>query len=178
MDLILLEVFLELLITNNYVQVKNMEKLRLDLNGLHEYQQNRYPYLFIDIAEEVIPGKSARGYKNLNDDDWWFEVHFPGDPNMPGALQIEAMVQLGALMVTTLPGNKGKVVYLISANNLKLMKKILPGDRLDIETELLSWKRGMGKCSGAGYVNGEKVCSIDFNIVMPHILEEYKVKKK
>ena len=155
-----------------------MEKLRLDLNGLHEYQQNRYPYLLIDIAEEVIPGKSARGYKNLNDDDWWFEVHFPGDPNMPGALQIEAMVQLGALMVTTLPGNKGKVVYLISANNLKLMKKILPGDRLDIETELLSWKRGMGKCFGAGYVNGEKVCSIDFNIVMPHILEEYKVKKK
>ena len=177
MDLILLEVFLELLITNNYVQVKNMEKLRLDLNGLHEYQQNRYPYLFIDIAEEVIPGKSAKGYKNLNDDDWWFEVHFPGDPNMPGALQIEPMVQLGALMVTTLPGNKGKVVYLISANNLKLMKKILPGDRLDIETELLSWKRGMGKCSGTGYVNGEKVCSIDFSIVMPHILEGYKVKK-
>ena len=155
-----------------------MEKLRLDLNGLHEYQQNRYPYLLIDIAEEIIPGKSARGYKNLTVDDWWFEVHFPGDPNMPGALQIEAMVQLGALMVTTLPGNKGKVVYLISANNLKLIKKILPGDRLDIETHLLSWKRGIGKCSGSGYVKGEKVCSIDFNIVMPHILEEYKVKKK
>ena len=154
-----------------------MRKLHLDLNGLHEYQQNRYPYLLIDVAEEVVPGKSAKGYMNLTDDDWWFEVHFPGDPNMPGALQIEAMVQLGALMVTTLPGNKGKVVYLISANNLKLMKKILPGDRLDIETELLSWKRGMGKCSGVGYVKGEKVCSIDFNIVMPHILEEYKVKK-
>ena len=155
-----------------------MDKLYLDLAGLHEYQQNRYPYLLIDIAEEVIPGKSARGYKNLTDDDWWFEVHFPGDPNMPGALQIEAIVQLGALMVTTLPGNKGKVVYLISANNLKLMKKIRPGDRLDIETELLSWKRGMGKCCGVGSVNGKKVCSIDFNIVMPHIFEEYKVKKK
>ena len=155
-----------------------MNKLRLDLNGLHEYQQNRYPYLLIDFAEEVIPGKSAKGFKKLSVDDWWFEVHFPGDPNMPGALQIEAMVQLGALMVTTLPGNKGKVVYLISANNLKLMKKIMPGDRLDIETELISWKRGMGKCSGAGYVNGGKVCSVDFNIVMPHILEGYKVKKK
>jgi 3-hydroxyacyl-[acyl-carrier-protein] dehydratase len=155
-----------------------MEKLRLDLNGLHEYQQNRYPYLLIDVADEVIPGKSAKGYKNLTNDDWWFEVHFPGDPNMPGALQIEAMVQLGALMVTTLPGNKGKVVYLTSANNLKLIKKILPGDRLDIVTELLRWKRGMGSCTGAGFVGGEKVCSLDFNIVMPHILEEYKVKKK
>ena len=154
-----------------------MEKLRLDLNGLHEYQQNRYPYLLIDVAEEVIPGKSARGYKNLTINDWWFDVHFPGDPSMPGALQMETIVQLGALMVTTLPGNKGKVVYLTSADNLKLTKKILPGDRLDIETELLSWKRGMGKCYGAGYVNREKVCSIDFNIVMPHIIEEYKVNK-
>ena len=154
-----------------------MGKLRLDLIGLHEYQQNRYPYLLIDVAEEVIPGKSAKGYKNLSINDWWFEVHFPGDPSMPGGLQIEAMVQLGALMVTTLPGNKGKVVYLTSANNLKLMKKILPGDRFDIETELLRWKRGLGSCTGAGYVNGEKVCGIDFNIVMPHILEEYKVKK-
>ena len=154
-----------------------MKKLRLDLNGLHEYQQNRYPYLLIDVAEEVIPGKSARGYKNLTINDWWFDVHFPGDPSMPGALQMETIVQLGALMVTTLPGNKGKVVYLTSADNFKLTKKILPGDRLDIETELLSWKRGMGKCSGVGYVNREKVCSIDFNIVMPHIIEEYKVNK-
>ena len=154
-----------------------MKKLRLDLNGLQEYQQNRYPYLLIDIAEEIIPGKSARGYKNLTINDWWFDVHFPGDPSMPAALQMEAIVQLGALMVTTLPGNKGKVVYLTSANNLILTKKILPGDRLDIETELLSWKRGIGKCSGVAYVKGEKVCGIDFKIVMPHIIDEYKVKK-
>ena len=155
-----------------------MGELRLDLNGLHEYQQNRYPYLLIDVAEEVIPGKSAKGYKNLTINDWWFEVHFPDDPSMPGALQIEAIVQLGALMVTTLPGNKGKVVYLTSANNLKLLKKIIPGDRLDIVTELMRWKRGLGNCTGAGYVSGEKVCSLDFNIVMPHILEGFKVKIK
>ena len=155
-----------------------MGELRLDLNGLHEYQQNRYPYLLIDVAEEVIPGKSAKGYKNLTINDWWFEVHFPDDPSMPGALQIEAIVQLGALMVTTLPGNKGKVVYLTSANNLKFLKKIVPGDRLDIVTELMRWKRGLGNCTGAGYVSGEKVCSLDFNIVMPHILEGFKVKIK
>ena len=153
-----------------------MKKLKLDIKGLHEYQQNRYPYLLIEYAEEIVPGKSARGYKDLTVDDWWFDVHFPGDPNMPGALQMEAMVQLGALMVTTLPGNKGKVVYLTSAK-LKLIKKVIPGDRLDIQTKLLSWKRGMGKCSASGCVKGEKVCSLDFNIVMPHILKEYKVKK-
>ena len=153
-----------------------MKKIQLDLNGIHEYQQNRYPYLLIDFAEEVIPGKSAKGYKDLSIDDWWFEVHFPGDPNMPGALQIEAMVQLGALMVTTLPGNKGKVVYLSSADKLQLKKKVLPGDRFNIITELLSWKRGIGRAIGSGYVNDKEVCSIEFVIVMPHILDEYKVK--
>ena len=153
-----------------------MKKIQLDLNGIHEYQQNRYPYLLIDFAEEVIPGKSAKGYKDLSIDDWWFEVHFPGDPNMPGALQIEAMVQLGALMVTTLPGNKGKVVYLSSADKLRLKKKVLPGDRFNIFTELLSWKRGVGRAIGSGYVNEKEVCSIEYVIVMPHILDEYKVK--
>ena len=155
----------------------NSKKLTLDIHGIHEYQQNRDPYLLIEFAEEIIPGKSARGYKDLTFDDWWFDVHFPDDPNMPGALQMEAMVQLGALMVTTLPGNKGEVVYLTSAK-LKLIKKVLPGDRLNIETKLISWKRGMGKCVASGYVNKKQVCGLDFNIVMPHILEKYRVQKK
>ena len=153
-----------------------VKKLRLDLDGLHEYQQNRYPYLFVDFAVEVIPGKSAKGYKDLTKKDWWFEVHFPGDPSMPGALQIEAMVQLGALMVTTLPGNKGKVVYFTSGRKIKFTKKVLPGDRLNLQTELLKWKRGIGNCRGVGYVNGENVCSAEFEIVMPHILGEFAVK--
>ena len=102
-------------------------KITLDLKGIHDYQQNRFPYLLIDHANEIIPGKSAKGYKDLVKDDWWVEVHFPNDPNMPGALQIEAIVQLGALMVTTLPGNKGEIIYLVSANNLRFRKKVVPG---------------------------------------------------
>ena len=62
-----------------------MGKLRLDLIGLHEYQQNRYPYLLIDVAEEVIPGKSAKGYKNLSINDWWFEVR-SGPPKLDSEL--------------------------------------------------------------------------------------------
>ncbi len=155
-----------------------MESLRLDINGIHEYQQNRYPYLLIDVAEEVIPGVSAKGYKNLPIDYWFFEVHFPGDPNMPGMLQIEALVQMCALTVLTLPGNKGKVVYLTTANNIKLFKKIVPGDQLDIETKLLSWKRGIGNCSGIGSVSGEIACRADFTIVVPDILNEYRVLSK
>jgi len=151
--------------------------MKLDRQGIHEYQQNRDPYLMIDAAEEVVPGVSAKGYKDLKD-DWFFECHWPGDPNMPGMLQIEALVQMGALTVLTLPGNKGKIVYVTSANNLKFSRKIIQGDRLAIETKLLSWKRGLGHCSGTGSVNGEIACQADFSIVMPSVLNEYKVLPK
>lgn len=152
-----------------------MKPLRLGLRGLHEHQQNRHPFLMVDVAEEVIPGDSARGYKDLTEEDWFFKVHWPGDPNMPGMLQIEALVQICALTVLTLPGNKGKVVYLTSASDIKLYRKVVPGDRLYLETKLHSWKRGVGRCSGVGIVNNETVCRADFSIVMPDILDRYKV---
>ena len=152
-----------------------MESLTLDLNGLHEYQQNRHPYLLIDAADEVVPGVSAKGHKQLTAEDWFFPVHFPGNPMMPAMLQIEAMVQLSALTVLTLDGNKMKVMYLASANNMKFSRKIVPGDRFDIETKLLSWRRGIGRCSGIGSVSGETACRADFVIVMPDLLNQYRV---
>jgi len=152
-----------------------MESLRLDLKGIYEYQQNRPPYLLIDFAEEIIPGVSSKGYKDLTGKDWFFKCHWPGDPNMPGMLQIEALVQMCALAVLTLPGNKGKIVYLTSANNIRLSKKIVEGDRLNIETKILYWKRGIGNCSGIGSVSGEIACKADFNIIMPDVLNQYKV---
>ena len=97
---------------------------------------------------------------------------------MPGMLQIESLVQMAALTVLTLPGNKGKVVYLTSASNLKFSRKIVPGERLSIETRLLSWQRGIGNCSGTGSVNGQIACRADFTIVMPELLNEYRVSVK
>ena len=154
-----------------------MNALKLDLKGIHEFQQNRAPYLMIDAADEIIPGVSAKGYKDLSWDDWWFKVHWPTDPNMPGMLQIEALVQLGALTVLTLPGCKGKIVYLTSANNLKFSKKIIPGDRLLLEVSLVSWKRGIGICTGNGKVGDKIACKADFTIILPEIISGYKVKK-
>ena len=74
-----------------------MNTISLDKSGIHEYQQNRAPYLMIDYATEVIPGVSAKGYKDLKDDEWFFKVHWKNDPNMPGMLQIESLVQMSAL---------------------------------------------------------------------------------
>ena len=149
--------------------------MKLNLKQICEYQQNRDPYLMIDYVEEVVPGKFANGYKDLNE-DWFFKVHWPKDPNMPGMLQIEALVQMAALTILTMPDNKGKVVYLVSADNLKFKKKIIPGDRLKIETKLISWKRGMGNCTGKGTVNGEVAWSADFSLILPDKVKNYSVK--
>ena len=100
-----------------------VKKLELNKQLIYEYQQNREPYLMIDHALEVKPGLSADGYKDLKHDEWFFKVHWKNDPNVPGMLQIEALVQMAALSILCLPGNKGKVVYLTSATNLKFLKK-------------------------------------------------------
>ena len=150
--------------------------MKLDKNEILEYQQNRPPYLMIDFADEVVPGKSAKGYKDLTENEWLFKVHWPKDPNMPGMLQIESLVQMCALSLLKMPGNKGKLVYLVSADKVKLQKKIIPNYRLIIETKVNSYKRGIAKCQGKGEVNNKLACSAEFTIVMPHVINYYKKK--
>jgi len=148
--------------------------MKLNKKEILEYQQNRSPYLMIDFVDEVIPGKSARGYKDLGEDEWFFKVHWPTDPNMPGMLQIESLVQMCAMSLLTMPGNKGKLVYLISADKIKLQKKIIPKDRLTIDTKINSYNRGIAKCQGAGKVSNKLACSAEFTVVLPHIINYYK----
>ena len=150
--------------------------MKLSKKEILEYQQNRSPYLMIDFVDEVIPGKCAKGYKDLAEDEWFFKVHWPKDPNMPGMLQIESLVQMCALSLLTMPGNKGKLVYLLSADKVKLIKKVIPNDRLIIETKVNSYNRGIAKCQGTGEINGKTACSAEFTVVLPHIINYYKKK--
>ena len=154
-----------------------MNKLVFDIKLIKEYQQNRDPYLLIDYATEVVPGVSAKGYKLLKKDEWFFKVHWPNDPNMPGMLQIESLVQMCALSILSLPGNKGKVCYLTSATNLKFFKKILPDSKLYIDTKVKSFKRGMASCSGTGSIKNEIVCKADFNLILPEEIKKYSLNK-
>jgi len=101
-----------------------IEKINLTTKQILEYQQNRPPYLMIDEATEIIPGKSSKGFKQLQNDEWFFKVHWENDPNMPGMLQVEALVQMSSLAILSLPNNKGKIMYLTSANNLLFKKKL------------------------------------------------------
>ena len=151
--------------------------MKLDKEQILEYQQNRPPYLMIDFAEEVVPGKSAKGYKDFKEDEWFFKVHWPRDPNVPGMLQIEALVQMSALSILSLPGNKGKIMYLTSANNIKFIKKIIPNKRLYIETKVKSFKRGLAICEGLGLIEKQIACKAEFNLILPEEIKKYNLKE-
>jgi 3-hydroxyacyl-[acyl-carrier-protein] dehydratase len=152
------------------------KKFSLDSLQLQEYQPNRYPFLMIDYVDEVLPGKYANGYKNLTMNEWFFPVHFPSGPNMPGALQLEALAQMLTVAITTLPGLKGKVTHALS-HSVRFKKEVLPGDKFEIRTEVISWKRGICKGKGIAYTNNEVACEADMLITIPEILEKYLPKK-
>jgi 3-hydroxyacyl-[acyl-carrier-protein] dehydratase len=152
------------------------KKFSLNSVELQEYQPNRYPFLMIDYVDEVLPGKYANGYKNMTLNEWFFPVHFPGGPNMPGALQLEALAQMLTVAITTLPGLKGKVTHALS-HTVRFKKEVLPGEKFEIKTEVISWKRGICKGKGFAYTNGELACEADMLITIPEILEEYLPKK-
>ena len=90
----------------------------------------------IDHVSIVKPGKLAEGYKNFTNNEWFFPIHFPNHPNVPGVLQLEALAQMLTVAITTLPGLKGKVTHALS-HVLKFKREIVPGERLDIKTNVL-----------------------------------------
>ena len=141
--------------------------MKLNRKQIIKIQKNRDPFLLIDYATKVVPGKSVEGYKILKKNEWFFKVHWPGDPNMPGMLQVESMVQISSLAILTLPGMKNKTFYLADSNNIKFFKKILPGDKLKITSNVISNSRGLFKFNAEGYVNKNIACKASFTLVLP-----------
>ena len=154
-----------------------MKTFSLNSVELLEYQPNRYPFLMIDYVTKVKPGVLAEGYKNLTNNEWYFPIHFPGNPNVPGALQLEALAQMLTVAITTLPGNKGKVTHALS-HTVRFKKEVVPGQKFIIKTKVESWKRGICKGHGQGIVDGEVACEAIMTITIPEILEKYLPKNK
>ena len=150
--------------------------MELNKEQILQYQKNIPPYLMMDYITDVVPAKSAKGYKMLNDDEWFFQCHFPNDPNMPGMLQVEAIVQLTAMALFTMEGNKGKVAYITHLKDAKFLQKVLPNSKFEIEGTILSLRRGVANCEGFAKVDQRVVCKAKFSLVLPHIIEEFKIK--
>ena len=117
------------------------------LMGIKEIQEiipHRHPFLLVDCIEELQPGVRAVGYKCVTYDESFFKGHFPQEPVMPGVLMIEALAQVGAVAILSLPENKGKTAFFGAINNAKFKQMVLPGDRLKLECEIIKRKGPIG----------------------------------
>ncbi len=156
-------------------EINQDKPFSLNAQELQAYQPNRYPFLMIDRVTEVLPGKYAKGYKNLTNNEWYFPVHFSGNPNMPGCLQVEAMSQMLTVAITTCEGMKGKIAHGYKVN-VTFHEEVHPGDRLDIEAEVFSFKRGLCKGHVVASVEGKMVAEMDNTIIIPEIFYQFRPK--
>ena len=116
----------------------------LNSNQIQEIIPHRYPFLLIDRIDELEPGKRALGVKCVSANEMQFMGHFPQQHVMPGVLIIEALAQVGAVAILSLEDNKGKIAYFASINNAKFKNKVVPGDTLTLEVEIIKEKGPMG----------------------------------
>lgn len=155
--------------------IKNMS-----LAEINQCLQNRYPFLFIDRVTEVLPGKYAKGYKCFTNNESYFQGHFANNPNVPGAIQLEIMLEMFCLSFLTIPEYKGAETADLSIDALVFKKKLVPGDRLDVVAELSSFKRGIARGKVVGFMGGDAatvVCNCEPTVCIPQILKSITPKR-
>jgi len=152
---------------------ENNRVLSFDAFELQKYEPNRYPYLYIDRVTECVPGKYAKGYKNFTNNEWFFPIHYPGHPFVPGSIQIETLSQMVTVAFTTMPEIKD--INVIGCQvSAKWNREVYPGDRLDIEAFITFFSRGICKGYAKSYVDGELACEISVVQAIPSELDKYK----
>ena len=127
---------------------------------------HRQPFLLIDAIEELEPGKSAVGRKCVTFNEPFFAGHFPGEPVMPGVLIVEALAQTGAVAILSQPDFKGKTAYFGAINNARFKQKVVPGDVLELELEIIKQKGPVGIGSAKATVNGKLAVSAELTFVI------------
>lgn len=116
---------------------------------------HRYPFLLIDTIEELEEGVRALGKKCVSVNEPYFRGHFPGNPVMPGVLIMEALAQVGAVAILSRPEWKGRTAYFAGIDKAKFRKKVLPGDVLMLETEIIKVKGSIGVGKARAFVDGK-----------------------
>ena len=127
---------------------------------------HRYPFLLVDRILEIEERKRIVGLKNVTINEPFFQGHFPGHPIMPGVLIIEAMAQVGGmLLMGSVPDPANKVVYFMSLDNVKFRRPVKPGDQLRIEVDVLQFRGTVCRLHGVAKVDGEIVTEADMAAV-------------
>jgi len=138
----------------------------LNLNEIKAILPHRHPFLLVDRIDDYEPGVRAVGIKNVTYGESYFVGHFPEEPIMPGVLIVEALAQVGAVAILSEPENTGKIAYFGSINNCRFKGKVIPGDQLQLETEIIKRKGPVGIGKAIARVNGKKVASAELTFMI------------
>lgn len=138
----------------------------LTAKQIMEIIPHRQPFMLVDTIEELKEGKRAVGKKCVSYNEPFFAGHFPGEPVMPGVLIVEALAQVGAVAILSLPENKGKTAYFGAINSAKFKGKVVPGDVLLLETEIIKSKGPIGVGSAKATVDGKVVAQAELTFAL------------
>jgi 3-hydroxyacyl-[acyl-carrier-protein] dehydratase len=131
-------------------------KTTFNIQEIHQLLPHRYPFALVDRIIDYVPGEKAVGIKNVTFNEPFFPGHIPNFPLMPGVLMVEAMAQVGGIVLVQLPGMKGKFFAFAGIDKVRFRRPVTPGDRLIMTVELLSLKQNrIAKMQGRGEVDGE-----------------------
>ncbi len=138
----------------------------MDIVEIKKLLPHRYPFLLVDRVTAITPGQSAKGYKNLTANEQFFEGHFPFKPIMPGVLMVEALAQMACLAMLTKEEFKNKLGVFTGIESIKFRQMVVPGDRLDMEVELLKLKGPIGKIKAIAKVGEKVACEGEISFAM------------
>ena len=148
--------------------------LSFDIPGIMSCQQNRFPMLFVDKITECIPLKHAKGYKLFTYNEWYFQGCEAPFPKVWNAILVEAMSQVFLMTFLTDNECKGKVAMSNKFNNVHFLRKVEPGDKLEFEAFLDSFKYGIAKGNVIGYLDEQKACSMECVIIIPDLFGKFQ----
>ena len=144
--------------TAQFAKDESSQKVIFTLEDIQKILPHRYPFALVDRIIEYVPGKLAVGIKNVTFNEPHFQGHFPGRPLMPGVLIVEAMAQVGGIVLTQLPDMEGGLFVFAGIDKVRFRRPVVPGDQLVMTTELLTIKRRrFGKMQARAVVDGQRV---------------------